>query len=177
MSIMSDSILATTKKMLGLDDSYEAFDTDIIVFINTALMTLQQLGVGPVEGFTVTDISQKWSDFLPSEKMLEGAKTYIYLCVRMVFDPPGTSYVMDAMKQQKEELEWRLREQAEFYPGDGSNKGYWEGKTDEEISGKKSDAVYADGQFRAHGGLYASDPDYPWKDGPAQPAITEPDGE
>lgn len=134
MSAMGDSILATIKKMLGLSDDYEAFDTDVIVFINTALMTLQQLGVGPVSGFRVSDTTQTWGDFLPSDKMLEGAKTYIYLCVRMVFDPPGTSFVMDAMKQQKEELEWRLREQAEFYPGDGSTKGYWEAQDDVEVT-------------------------------------------
>ena len=134
MSVMGDSILATTKKMLGLDESYPAFDTDIVVFINSALMTLQQLGVGPKNGFTVTDLSQKWADFLPSDTMLEGAKTYIYLCVKMLFDPPGSSYVMDAMKQQREELEWRLREQSEFYPGDGSRKGYWQNEDSEEAS-------------------------------------------
>ena len=179
MTSMDDSILATVKKMLGLDINYDAFDTDVIVFINTTMMTLQQLGVGPTAGFTVSDISQKWNDFLPSDTMLEGVKTYIYLCVKMVFDPPVSSFVMDAMKQQKEELEWRIREQAEFYPGDGSRKGYWESKSDAEISGKTAsgDESYSDGAFRAHGGWYASDPDFPWKDGPSQPAIIEPDGE
>lgn len=159
MNKMEDSILVTIKKLLGLDCNYTAFDTDIVVFINSAMMTLQQLGVGPVEGFTVTGAGETWADFLPSDTMLEGVKSYIFLCVKMVFDPPTSSFVMDAMKQQKEELEWRLREQAEFYPGDGSRKGY-------QASG-----------FRARGGRYASDPDYPWADGPAQPAITESDGD
>jgi hypothetical protein len=181
---MNESILMTIKKMLGLDVNYDAFDTDIIVFINSAMMTLQQIGVGPVNGLTVTGANERWSDFLPSDKMMEGVKTYIYLSVKMVFDPPASSFVMDAMKQQKEELEWRLREQAEFFPGDGSTKGYWEGKDDETIpegaviyNGKPPDVRYPDGGFRAHGGWYASDPDFPWKDGPSQPAIVEPDGE
>lgn len=121
-----DSILRTIKKMLGLDIDYEAFDTDIIVLINSALMTLQQLGVGRKNGFVVTGLTQMWSDFLPSDTMLEGVKHYIMLRVKMVFDPPQSSYVMETMKQEKEELEWRLREQAEFYPGDGSRLGYYE---------------------------------------------------
>ena len=120
------SILATIKKMLGLDLSYDAFDTDIIVFLNSAFMKLQQIGVGPVQGFVLTDNSQNWSDFIPSDKMLEAVKTYLYLSVKIVFDPPTNSYVMDAMKTEKEELEWRLREQAEFYPGDGSIPGFFE---------------------------------------------------
>lgn len=177
MNKMEDSILVTIKKLLGLDCNYTAFDTDIVVFINTAMMTLQQLGVGPVEGFTVTGAGETWADFLPSDMMLEGTKTYIYLTVKMVFDPPTSSFVMDAMKQQKEELEWRLRDQAEFYPGDGSRKGYWQEQTEgsDDISGT-SDLVFDSG-FRARGGRYASDPDYPWADGPAQPAIIEPDGD
>jgi hypothetical protein len=112
--------------MLGLDVDYTAYDTDIIVFINSAMMTLQQLGVGPERGFVVTGLTEMWSDFLPSDTMLEGVKHYIHLCVKMVFDPPANSFVMEAMKQQKEELEWRLREQAEYYPGDATGLGYWQ---------------------------------------------------
>lgn len=180
------SILDTIKKMLGIDTTYTAFDEDIIVFINSAMMTLQQLGVGKEEGFVITGLSETWNDFLPSEKMLEGVKSYIYLSVKMVFDPPANSYVMDAMKTQKEELEWRLREQAEFYPGDGTTKGYWESLDDEtkdevqayleEPSARARGRVVSDSGFRARGGRYASDPDYPWENGPAQPAITEQDG-
>jgi hypothetical protein len=121
-----ESILISIKKMLGLDANYDAYNTDIIVFINSAMMTLQQLGVGPKEGFVVTGLHEMWSDFLPSDTMLEGVKSYIYLCVKMVFDPPTSSYVMESMKAQKEELEWRIREQAEFYPGDGTRLGYFE---------------------------------------------------
>lgn len=164
MSQMSDSILNTIKKTLGLEADYDAFDTEIIVFINSAMMTLQQLGIGPTRGFIITNSEQTWSDFLQTDKMLEGVKHYIYLCVRMVFDPPGSSFVMDSMKQQKEELEWRLREQSEYFPGEE------DASQDSETT---TDVVYADGGFRAHGGRYASDPDFPWVDGPAQPAITD----
>lgn len=180
-----DSILLTIKKMLGMEMDYCAFDTDIIVFINSAMMTLQQLGVGPERGFVVTGLNEMWSDFIPSDTMLEGVKSYIFLCVKMVFDPPTSSFVMESMKAQKEELEWRLREQAEFYPGNDSRKGYWEALDEAETaSGDTSGTViaysaagsYYDG-FRARGGRYASDPDFPWVDGPAQPAITESEGD
>ena len=123
---MNSSILSTIKKLIGLDVDYTPFDEDIKVFINGAMMVLQQLGVGPLQGFTVTDFTQTWDEFLPSDIMLEGVKQYIYLYVKMAFDPPASSVVMDAMEKQKQELEWRLREQAEFYPGDGSRLGYYE---------------------------------------------------
>ena len=114
---MEESILITIKKMLGLQADYAPFDTDIVIFINSAFMTLQQLGVGPTQAFHITGMDETWEDFLGADESLEGVKSYIYLCVKMLFDPPQNSFVMDAMKAQKEELEWRLREQAEFYPG------------------------------------------------------------
>lgn len=129
---MDDGILASIKKMLGLDEDYHAFDTDVIIFINSALMTLQQLGVGPVNGYSITDASDTWSSFLQSDMMLEGVKEYVYICVRIIFDPPTNSFVMDALQKKKEELEWRLREQAEFYPGDETGLGYWQKKEIEE---------------------------------------------
>lgn len=110
---MSDSILVTIKKMLGLEDAYTPFDTDVMIFINAALMNLTQLGVGPKEGFTISDYDTKWSDFLTNEVKLGAVKTYVYLKVKMAFDPPTNSFVMDAMKQQAEEIGWRLNVQAE----------------------------------------------------------------
>lgn len=123
---MEKSILNTIKKLIGLGVEYTPFDEDIKVFINGAMMVLQQIGVGPKAGFTVTDYSQTWDDFLPSDTMLDGAKQYIYLYARTAFDPPSSSVVMEAIEKQKEELVWRLREQAEFYPGDGTRLGYYE---------------------------------------------------
>lgn len=117
---MDESILNNIKKMLGLEADYSAYDQDIIILINNCMMTLQQYGVGPKQGFILTGASQKWSDFFSESggKMLESVKTYIYLKVKMVFDPPSTSFVMDAFKSTCDEIEWRLKEQMESYPGD-----------------------------------------------------------
>lgn len=110
---MEESILMTIKKMLGLEADYTPFDTDIIVLINSALMTLTQADVGPSSGFKITGMSESWSDFLTNEVMLESAKQYIYMKVRIIFDPPSSGTVMDALKTQSEELLWRLIAQAE----------------------------------------------------------------
>lgn len=110
---MDESILKTIKKLLGLAPEYTPFDTDIIVLINAALMTLCQIGVGPKEGFFISDMTSRWSDFLTNETKLNGAQQYIYIKVRMVFDPPGNSFVMSALESQAKELEWRLNVQAE----------------------------------------------------------------
>lgn len=103
-----DSILTSIKKLLGITEEYEHFDQDIIIHINTALMILTQLGVGPSEGFFIKDKYALWSDFIPDVKILEAVKSYIYLKVRMLFDPPTSSSLMNAMEQNMKELEWRL---------------------------------------------------------------------
>lgn len=105
---MDESILNTIKKMLGPDSAYEAFDTEIIIHINTALSTLAQLGVGPRKGFRITGPNELWGDFLGEDIDLESVKTYIYCKVRMIFDPPSNSFVMKAMEDTCKELEWRL---------------------------------------------------------------------
>lgn len=110
---MDDSILNTVKKMLGLEDEYQPFDTNVIVLINSALMSLTQLGVGPKEGFTIKDYTATWSDFLTNDVKLEAVKDYVYLKVKVTFDPPSGASVLDAYKQQINELEWRLNVQAE----------------------------------------------------------------
>lgn len=113
MDQMTDSILVSIKKMLGLDDEYTPFDTDVLVHINAAFMTLCQMGIGPKEGFSVTDYDQTWSDFLTNKVMLGSVKTWVYLQVKMLFDPPTNSFVMDAYKTQAEQILWRLNVQAE----------------------------------------------------------------
>ena len=117
---MASSILNDIKKMLGLESDYTPYDTDIIILINNSLMILQQYGVGPKQGFTLTGADQTWDDFFAESggKMLESVKTYIYLKVKTIFDPPGTSFVLDAFKETCQEIEWRLKEQMESYPGD-----------------------------------------------------------
>lgn len=113
MDRITDSILVSIKKMLGLDDDYTPFDMDVLVHINSALMTLCQMGVGPKEGFEVKDYDQTWHDFLVNDVMLNAVKTWVYLQVKMLFDPPANSFVMDAYKTQAEQILWRLNVQAE----------------------------------------------------------------
>lgn len=117
---METSILVTIKKMLGLEADYPPYDVQITVLINSALMILQQYGIGPKNGFILTSADQTWDEFFAENdgKMLEAAKNYIYLQVKMGFDPPQTSFVMESYKQQCEELLWRLREHNESYPAD-----------------------------------------------------------
>ena len=105
---MSESILTSVKKVLGLDDDYTAFDPDIIMFINSAFSTLNQLGLGPDTGFSITDKDTTWDAFIGTDDRLNSVKIYVYLKVRSMFDPPQTQYLVEAMKQQIQELEWRL---------------------------------------------------------------------
>ena len=109
-----DSILNTIKKMLGIDSNYDAFDTDIIVHINSAIMILRQLGIGPPDGFIVSDESDSWSDLIGEGTTLyESIKTYIYLKVKSVFDPSTSSAANEASKEMIKELEWRLNSESE----------------------------------------------------------------
>ena len=111
---MNESILTSIKKLLGIAEEYTHFDTDIMIHINSVLMDLQQLGVGPEDGFKIDNVEDAWSEFLPSDKNLEAVKTYIYLRVRIIFDPPTNGAVMEAYKQEINKLEWRLNVQAEL---------------------------------------------------------------
>lgn len=110
MAEVADSILLSIKQMLGgLDPTYEsAFDTDIIIFINSALATLTQLGVGPKEGYEITDDTQTWQDFIGDDKRLNLVKTFVYLDVKCAFDPPRMSFVLEALKDKRDEHLWRL---------------------------------------------------------------------
>ena len=113
MNEMNESILTSIKKLLGMTADYTHFDTDIIIHINAVFMTLHQLGVGPEEGFKIEDNTTVWEDYIEEDDNLEAVKTYIYLKVKLVFDPPLNSAVMEANKQMIQELEWRLNVQAE----------------------------------------------------------------
>lgn len=105
---MVDSILDSTKKILGLEPDYTAFDLDVITHINSVFSTLHQLGIGPVDGFMIEDSSKTWAEYLENNMALNNVKSYVYLRVRLLFDPPGTSYLINSMKAQVEELEWRI---------------------------------------------------------------------
>lgn len=103
-----DSILTSIKKLLGIESDYTQFDSDIIIHINTALMALNQLGVGAVTGFKITGSTETWLNYLGVETNIEAVKSYIYLKVRLAFDPPSTSFVIEAIERQISEIEWRI---------------------------------------------------------------------
>lgn len=110
---MSESILNTIKVMLNIEDDCNAFDIEIVAYINSALFTLSQLGIGPEEGFSITGPTELWSDYIESEKNLTAVQTFIKLKVQLLFDPPSNSFVVDAINKQIEELGWRLCLEAE----------------------------------------------------------------
>ena len=114
MGLIDDgSILMSIKKLLNVEHDDPWFDTDIGMNINATFMTLQQLGVGPKEGFAIHDADTKWSDFSRDKKLIESVKQYVYLKARMIFDTPGSSVVAEQFNSRIAELEWRLCLQAE----------------------------------------------------------------
>lgn len=104
---MESCILYTIKKMLGVSMDDGPFDTEIVVGINSALMVLNQLGIGP-RGFVVTGVEETWSDLLDDFTDLEAVKSYIYIRTRLAFDPPTNSFLVNALQEQMKEYEWRL---------------------------------------------------------------------
>ena len=105
-----ESILITIKKLLGITEEYTHFDQDIIMHINSVFMTLTQLGVGPEEGFSIEDETSNWTDFVSdlTAANLEGVKTYIFLKVRLLFDPPASTAVLESYNRAISEYEFRL---------------------------------------------------------------------
>lgn len=109
------SILDTVKKTCGLGSDYEAFDQDILVFLNAAILDLTQNGIGPSEGFTVTDSSQTFEDFVGGFTNVGAVATYLAQKTRIAFDPPTSSYILEAINKNLAELIWRLNLEAETY--------------------------------------------------------------
>lgn len=103
-----DSILTSVKKIIGISEKDESFDTDLIMHINSVLMILNQLGVGPEDGFSITDKSAVWTDVIGDNKLIEATKTFVGLKVRLIFDPPTSSAVLDSINKTISELEWRI---------------------------------------------------------------------
>ena len=110
---MVDSILTTIKGLVGVVPTDTNFDQEITIHINSAFMSLQQLGVGPSTGFYISSDEELWADILLDRKDLEAVKTYIYLKVRLVFDPPQNSFLVDSIKNMITELEFRINAQVE----------------------------------------------------------------
>ena len=105
---MDESILTSIKKLLGITEDYDYFDQDIIMHINAAFMVLTQLGVGPSEGFLITDDTDTWSDFIDDATNFVSIQSYVYMKVKLMFDPPQNSFTVDSMTKLVNELEWRL---------------------------------------------------------------------
>ena len=117
MDSPSSSILETIKQKLGLkEEGYDVFDVDVIASINTALMTLCQLGVGPKSGFRINGPEETWIDFTGDNLLTtyDGIIDYVYFYVRLAFDPPTNSFAVNAIKEQMQELVWRINAQAEW---------------------------------------------------------------
>lgn len=105
---MNDSILTSIKGMLGLAKDYTSFDNTIIMHINSVFMVLSQLGIGPTGGYRITDKNNEWYEYISDKDNLDSVKSYMYLKVKLMFDPPTNSYHTEAIKQEINELEWRL---------------------------------------------------------------------
>lgn len=108
-----ESILNSIKKLLGVAEGYDIYDVDIIMHINSVLMILTQLGVGPEEGFYIEDSSETWEDFIGDDRRLNAIKSYVYLKVRLLFDTPPGSATIESINRQINELEWRITVAAE----------------------------------------------------------------
>lgn len=116
-----ESILTSIKKLLGITEEYEHFDADIILHINTAFSILNQVGYGPEEGFRIRDKTANWTDYSTDENTLNLAKDYVYMKVRVLFDTPSNSSLLEAMNRQISELEWRLYAAADMKAGESVN--------------------------------------------------------
>lgn len=110
---LDQSILETIKKLLGLTNMITAFDEEITSHINSVFTTLNQLGVGPDEGYMINGYEQTWRDYVDNIQLATMVREFIYLKVRMIFDPPASSVVSDAYNQRTAEIEWRMNIQAE----------------------------------------------------------------
>ncbi len=108
-----DSILTSIKKMLGIEEEYEHFDPDILMHINSAFSILTQLGVGPDNGFMIVDKNTTWSEFIKDEAQLNLVKSYMFIKVKLLFDPPMSTAVLECYKAQVSEYESRLNVTAE----------------------------------------------------------------
>ena len=120
-TVLEEKILSSIKKLLGLNDGVTVFDTDIVIHINTVFANLTQMGVGPQDdegkniGFKISTGNEVWGDFTSNDILIENVKTYVYIKVKMVFDPPTSSALIDAYNAQAKELEWRIYTQEGGY--------------------------------------------------------------
>lgn len=114
MEEIQESILETIKKLIGVPQDYGVFDLDLIVAINSSFMILNQLGVGPEKPFSIKSSKETWADFFGDEEIFALAKSYIYLRAKLLFDPPGSGVLHEAVERQISEFEWRMHVQADY---------------------------------------------------------------
>lgn len=105
---ITDSILTSIKKLLGIDEAYNNFDPDLVMHINSVFSILMQMGVGPANGFSITGNSEKWTDFTDELPKFSLVKSYVHLKVKLLFDPPVSSAAIESINKQINEFEWRL---------------------------------------------------------------------
>lgn len=110
---MNESILTSIKKLLNIEEDCTDFDEEVIVHINSVFSDLYQLGVGPDGGFAIIDKDTAWKELLSDDKQLNNVKTYMYLRVKLVFDPPLSGSVISSMEREVNKLEWRINIAAE----------------------------------------------------------------
>lgn len=124
-----ESILTSIKQQLGIEEEYSPFDPELIIFINSSIASLSQLGVGPEQGFSISDETSTWGDYVGEDpRLVSIIKTCIFLKVKILFDPPMSSIVMESLKEMMREQEWRLRHHMEVVT-------VLDKKSDEEVSG------------------------------------------
>ena len=118
-----ESILTSSKRFAGLGEDYEHFDPEIIMYINSSLLNLKQIGIGPSEGFVISDESDMWEDFIPDNGVIrEAAKEFVGTKVRLKFDPPLNASVLESLRNNIKEAEWRLCTEAELLNTSGEEE-------------------------------------------------------
>lgn len=105
---ITESILTSIKKLLGIDEAYTHFDADLIMHINSVFSILTQMGVGPADGFSISGKGETWESFVPEKSKFALVKSYVHLKVKLLFDPPLSSAVIESINRQISEFEWRL---------------------------------------------------------------------
>lgn len=120
---VKESILESTKAAMGIVPEYDNFNDQLIMLINSAFSTLSQLGIGPDDGFAIEDNTSTWDEFLNGKRVLNFVIQYVHIYVRLGFDPPQNSSAVQFMKQQLDELTWRINVQAEKMASSGSAAG------------------------------------------------------
>jgi len=113
MDATLESVLTSSKKLIGIDEYDDTFDSDIIIFINSVFSALNQMGAGPTTGFFITDDKALWTEFSTDIILLGFVKSFVYLKVKLAFDPPQSSAVIESMKYMIAEQEWRITQAAE----------------------------------------------------------------